>query len=50
MAESLASWSQLSIVQQAMINVGIVQSGCNDPAVTLIITDLLNRVADPNRE
>lgn len=49
-AESLASWDQLSIVQQAMIDVGIVQSGYNDPAAALIITDLLNRIADPDRE
>lgn len=49
-AESLASWNQLSIVQQAMIDVGIVQSGYNDPAAALIITDLLNRITDPDRE
>ncbi|KFB98764.1 putative hypoxanthine oxidase [Trabulsiella guamensis ATCC 49490] len=49
-AESLGSWNQLSLVQQAMVDVGVVQSGFNDPAAALIITDLLERIADPTRE
>ncbi|KNC90111.1 molybdopterin-dependent oxidoreductase Mo/Fe-S-binding subunit [Trabulsiella odontotermitis] len=49
-AESLGSWNQLSLVQQAMVDVGVVQSGFNDPAAALIITDLLERIATPTRE
>ncbi|WHP31902.1 molybdopterin-dependent oxidoreductase Mo/Fe-S-binding subunit [Trabulsiella odontotermitis] len=49
-AESLGSWNQLSLVQQAMVDVGVVQSGFNDPAAALIITDLLERIANPTRE
>lgn len=39
-AESLGKWNELSLVQQAMVDVGVVQSGYNDPAAALIITDL----------
>ena len=49
-AESLGRWDELSLVQQAMVDVGIVQSGYNDPAAALIITDLLDRIAHPTRE
>ncbi|ALR76281.1 molybdopterin-dependent oxidoreductase Mo/Fe-S-binding subunit [[Enterobacter] lignolyticus] len=49
-AESLGSWNQLSLVQQAMVDVGVVQSGFNDPAAALIITDLLDRVEAPTRD
>ncbi|WP_025820550.1 molybdopterin-dependent oxidoreductase Mo/Fe-S-binding subunit [Shewanella marina] len=49
-AESLGTWQQLSLVQQAMIDVGVVQSGYNDPAMALVITDLLERIPQPNRE
>lgn len=49
-AESLGSWNQLSLVQQAMVDVGVVQSGFNDPAAALIITDLLDRVETPTRD
>lgn len=49
-AESLGSWNQLSLVQQAMVDVGVVQSGFNDPAAALIITDLLDRVETPSRD
>lgn len=40
----------MSTVQQAMVDVGVVQSGYNDPAAALIITDLLERIANPTRE
>ena len=33
-----------------MVDVGVVQSGYNDPAAALIITDLLDRIAAPTRE
>ncbi|MBV8041317.1 molybdopterin-dependent oxidoreductase Mo/Fe-S-binding subunit [Pluralibacter sp.] len=49
-AESLGSWNQLSLVQQAMVDVGVVQSGFNDPAAALIITDLLDRIENPTRD
>lgn len=49
-AESLGKWNELSLVQQAMVDVGVVQSGYNDPAAALIITDLLDRIAAPTRE
>jgi putative selenate reductase molybdopterin-binding subunit len=48
-AESLGQWNQLSLVQQAMIDVGVVQSGYNDPALALILTQLLATNAQPNR-
>ncbi|QFU22744.1 molybdopterin-dependent oxidoreductase Mo/Fe-S-binding subunit [Shewanella eurypsychrophilus] len=49
-AESLGSWNELSHVQQAMVDVGVVQSGYNDPAMSLIITELLKHNPNPNRE
>ena len=49
-AESLSQWNQLSVVQKAMIDIGVVQSGYNEPAAALIITDLLQRHPDPTRE
>ncbi|PSU34152.1 molybdopterin-dependent oxidoreductase Mo/Fe-S-binding subunit [Photobacterium lutimaris] len=48
-AESLGEWNQLSLVQQAMIDVGVVQSGYNDPALALILTELLERISQPTR-
>lgn len=48
-AESLGSWNELSLVQQAMIDVGVVQSGYNDPALALILTELLERIPNPAR-
>ncbi|MBC7004223.1 molybdopterin-dependent oxidoreductase Mo/Fe-S-binding subunit [Photobacterium sp. BZF1] len=49
-AEALGEWNQLSLVQQAMIDVGVVQSGYNDPALALILTELLERIPQPNRD
>ncbi|UJF17692.1 molybdopterin-dependent oxidoreductase Mo/Fe-S-binding subunit [Vibrio sp. SS-MA-C1-2] len=48
-AEALSEWNQLNIVQQAMIDVGVIQSGYNDPAAALILTDLFERIQTPNR-
>lgn len=48
-AESLSTHNKLSLVQQAMIDVGVVQSGYNDPAAALILTELLERIPQPNR-
>lgn len=49
-AESLGKWNELSYMQQAMVDVGVVQSGYNEPAVALILTDLLERVPNPTRD
>lgn len=49
-AESLGAWNKLSLVQQAMVDIGVIQSGYNDPAAALIITDLLQRIARPTRD
>ena len=48
-AESLGKWNKLNNVQQAMVDVGVVQSGYNDPAMALILTELLKHNPNPNR-
>ncbi|MCF7953195.1 MAG: molybdopterin-dependent oxidoreductase Mo/Fe-S-binding subunit, partial [Spirochaetales bacterium] len=48
--ESLIQGRKLSVVQQSMIDAGIVQSGYNAPAAALLITELLERVKDPKDE
>lgn len=48
-AESLGEWNKLNHVQQAMVDVGVVQSGYNDPAMALILTELLKHNQNPNR-
>lgn len=48
-AESLGKWNELSDVQQAMVDIGVIQSGYNDPAAALILTDLINRIPEPDR-
>lgn len=47
-AESLVKNNRLSIVQQSMIDAGVVQSAYNAPAAALLITELLDRVPDPD--
>ena len=49
-AESLSKINQPNPIQQAMIDVGAVQSGYNEPAVALILTDLLARIPNPSRD
>lgn len=49
-AESLGKWNELSDVQQAMVDVGVIQSGYNDPAAALILTDLIKRIPEPDRD
>ena len=39
----------LSVVQQALIDAGCVQSGYNAPAAVLMIADLLERIPSPSR-
>lgn len=49
-AESLGKWNELSDVQQAMVDVGVIQSGYNDLAAALILTDLIKRIPEPDRD
>ncbi len=46
--ESLVHGRRLSVVQQAMIDAGVVQSAYNAPAAALLITELLERNSDPS--
>ncbi|MBN2658278.1 MAG: molybdopterin-dependent oxidoreductase Mo/Fe-S-binding subunit [Spirochaetales bacterium] len=48
--ESLSRGRTLSAVQSAMVDMGLVQSAYNSPAAALILTDLLDRKADPSKE
>ena len=48
--ESLAVGRNLSVVQQAMVDAGVVQSAYNAPAAALLITELLEREPDPDRD
>ncbi|ADK80521.1 molybdopterin-dependent oxidoreductase Mo/Fe-S-binding subunit [Sediminispirochaeta smaragdinae] len=48
-AESLVKGKKLSIVQESMIDAGVVQSGYNSPAAALALADLLERSPDPSR-
>ncbi|OED44934.1 molybdopterin-dependent oxidoreductase Mo/Fe-S-binding subunit [Endozoicomonas sp. (ex Bugula neritina AB1)] len=47
-AESLNEYGKLSPVQSALIDAGVIQSGYNDPALALLITDLLKRNPNPS--
>ncbi|WP_422481397.1 molybdopterin-dependent oxidoreductase Mo/Fe-S-binding subunit [Pleomorphochaeta sp. DL1XJH-081] len=49
-SDSLAHGAQLSIVQEAMIDAGIVQSAYNAPAAALLLTWLLEHNPKPSRE
>jgi putative selenate reductase molybdopterin-binding subunit len=48
--ESLSDGKNMSAIQSAMVDAGIVQSGYNSPAAALLMTDLLERIANPTRE
>ncbi len=48
--ESLVEGRKLNVVQQAMVDTGVVQSAYNAPAMALIITELLSREKDPSDE
>lgn len=48
--DSLCSLRSLSVVQQAMVDAGIVQSAYNAPAAALLLTWLLEKHPDPTRE
>jgi len=47
---SLSNGSELSVVQQAMIDAGVVQSAYNAPAAALLLTWLLEHNPNPSRE
>jgi putative selenate reductase molybdopterin-binding subunit len=49
-AESLVKGKKLSVVQDAMVDAGVVQSGYNSPAAALALTELLERKGEPTRE
>lgn len=46
--ESLLSGRKLSVIQQAMVDAGVVQSGYNAPAAALLLSELLERDPDPS--
>ena len=48
--ESLRQGRTLGIVEQALVETGCVQSGYNAPAAALMISELLQRNPDPDRE
>ncbi|RLW68745.1 MAG: hypothetical protein B6D68_03060, partial [spirochete symbiont of Stewartia floridana] len=48
--ESLREGRLLSIVQQAMLECGCIQSGYNAPAAALMLWELLQRISRPSRE
>lgn len=48
--ESLAAPGELSPVQRALIDAGAVQDGYNAPAAALLLTELLERCPDPDRD
>ena len=49
-ADSLAKGGELSVVQQALIDAGVVQSAYNAPAAALLLTWLLEHNTNPSRE
>ena len=48
--DSLGDADHLSIIQQAMIDAGVVQSAYNSPAAALLLTWLMDKYPDPTRE
>ncbi|MGA2762170.1 MAG: molybdopterin-dependent oxidoreductase Mo/Fe-S-binding subunit [Spirochaetia bacterium] len=48
--EGLAKGSRLSMLQEAMIEAGVVQSGYNTPAAALLLEDLLRRTKEPTED
>ena len=49
-AEGLGTSRNLNVIQQAMIDAGVVQSAYNAPAAALLLTWLLERVDNPTKE
>jgi putative selenate reductase molybdopterin-binding subunit len=48
--ESLMSDGRLSVIQEAMLDAGVVQSAYNSPAAALLIADLLRRIDTPSED
>ena len=48
--ESLSKPGTLSPVQSALVDCGLVQSAYNSPASALVLSELLSRIPDPNKE
>ncbi len=48
--ESLMENGRLSVVQEAMLDAGVVQSAYNSPAAALLIEELLRRVPNPTED
>lgn len=48
--EFLAEGGKLSLVQQTMLDVGVVQSAYNSPATALVLTELLEREPNATKE
>jgi len=48
--ESLSVNRKLSIVQQSMVDAGVVQSGYNAPAAALLLTELFSRRPNPSED
>lgn len=49
-AHGLSTRESLSLIQQAMVEAGVVQSGYNAPSAALILDDLLRRFPEPTEE
>jgi len=48
--ESLMKDGRLSVIQEAMLDAGVVQSAYNSPAAALLIADLLGRIESPSED
>ena len=48
--DGLAKGREITVVQQAMVDAGVVQSAYNAPAAALLITDLLQKIPDPSKD
>jgi putative selenate reductase molybdopterin-binding subunit len=48
--ESLSSGSQLSVLQESMLDAGVVQSAFNTPGAALLLEELLRRKEAPTQE
>ncbi len=48
--ESLSKSNELSAVQSALVDMGLVQSAYNAPSAAILLTDLLKRRSNPTRE
>jgi len=49
-AESLMNGRKLSVIQQSLVDAGVVQSGYNIPAAALLLDELFSRRQEPSHE